>query len=64
MKRLGLRGRIRLALVALVAGCSSEYRGSSAGAPKLGAANDLNPRDPSTLKDGGNLRLGAYHPRQ
>ncbi|MCX8559358.1 ABC transporter family substrate-binding protein [Mycolicibacterium mucogenicum] len=46
-----------IALIALVAGCSSEYRGSSAGAPKLGAANDLNPRDPSTLKVGGNLRL-------
>ncbi|GCB01722.1 hypothetical protein NCCNTM_53560 [Mycolicibacterium sp. NCC-Tsukiji] len=46
-----------LTLVALVAGCSSEYSGSSAGAPKLGAANDLNPRDPSTLRDGGNLRL-------
>ena len=30
-----------LTLIALVAGCSSEYRGSSAGAPKLGAANDL-----------------------
>lgn len=46
-----------VALVAALGGCSSEYSGSSAGAPKLGAANDLNPRDPATLKDGGNLRL-------
>lgn len=46
-----------VALVALLGGCSSEYSGSSAGAPKLGAANDLNPRDPATLMDGGNLRL-------
>ncbi len=46
-----------VALVAVLGGCSSEYSGSSAGAPKLGAANDLNPRDPATLKDGGNLRL-------
>lgn len=46
-----------VALVFGVSGCSSQYRGSSAGAPKLGAANDLNPRDPSTLRAGGNLRL-------
>jgi len=57
------RGQLLVALMATVAlvltvsGCSSEYRGSGAGAPKLGAANDLNPRDPATLKDGGNLRL-------
>jgi peptide/nickel transport system substrate-binding protein len=47
---------VLLAIIAL-AGCSTQYRGSSAGAPKLGAANDLNPRNPATLKDGGNLRL-------
>lgn len=49
-----------LAIAALgvsISGCSSQYRGSSAGAPKLGGANDLNPRDPSTLMPGGNLRL-------
>ncbi len=46
-----------IAMVAALGGCSSEYSGSSAGAPKLGAANDLNPRDPATLRDGGNLRL-------
>ncbi|MUL66917.1 hypothetical protein BOO86_20750 [Mycobacterium sp. CBMA 234] len=46
-----------VALVAMLSGCSSQYRGLSAGAPKLGAANDLNPRDPATLMDGGNLRL-------
>lgn len=60
------RSRLLVVLVALLAvaalgvsigGCSSEYSGSSAGAPKLGAANDLNPRDPATLMDGGNLRL-------
>ncbi|BBX86694.1 hypothetical protein MAUB_45670 [Mycolicibacterium aubagnense] len=60
------RNRLLTVLVALLAiaalgvsisGCSSQYRGSSAGAPKLGAANDLNPRDPSTLMQGGNLRL-------
>ena len=47
---------VLLAIIAL-AGCSTQYRGSSAGAPKLGAANDLNPQNPATLKDGGNLRL-------
>lgn len=60
------RSRLLVVLVALLAiaalgvsigGCSSEHSGSSAGAPKLGAANDLNPRDPATLMDGGNLRL-------
>ncbi|MDR3662436.1 MAG: ABC transporter family substrate-binding protein [Mycobacterium sp.] len=41
----------------MLTGCSGDYRGSEADAPKLGAANDLNPRDPATLADGGNLRL-------
>lgn len=48
---------VTVALVITVGGCSSEYTGSSAGAPKLGSASDLNPHDPATLMDGGNLRL-------
>jgi peptide/nickel transport system substrate-binding protein len=57
-----LRRLISAALVAtlLVAGCSS---GDEAGAPapggnaEVGATNDINPADPATLRDGGNLRL-------
>jgi peptide/nickel transport system substrate-binding protein len=49
-----------LAAVLLLAGCST---GNQEGAPspggnaEVGATNDINPQDPATLRDGGNLRL-------
>jgi peptide/nickel transport system substrate-binding protein len=58
----------RLALLALVvvlivsgltvSGCSSGYEDlPQAHAARVGSTSDINPRDPATLRDGGNLRL-------
>jgi peptide/nickel transport system substrate-binding protein len=53
----------RIALVMLLAavaavGCSANHGQSSAGgATQVGTTNDINPQDPSKLRDGGNLRL-------
>ncbi|MGO9385330.1 MAG: ABC transporter family substrate-binding protein [Mycobacterium sp.] len=53
----------RLALLALVAilvvtGCSNGYQDlPEARAARVGTTSDINPRDPATLRDGGNLRL-------
>ncbi len=53
----------RLALLALVVtlivtGCSSGYRDvPQAHAAQVGSTSDINPQDPATLRDGGNLRL-------
>ena len=49
-----------LALVAcvIVAGCSDGYRDlPHAEGAQVGKTSDINPRDPATLRDGGNLRL-------
>ena len=54
------RGAALLSALALVlAGCSSGERpaGSSGGNAELGNASDINPQDPATLQQGGNLRL-------
>jgi peptide/nickel transport system substrate-binding protein len=50
----------RLALLALVVGltltgCSHGYRDLAEA--RVGTTSDINPRDPATLRDGGNLRL-------
>jgi peptide/nickel transport system substrate-binding protein len=51
--------------VAGVTGCSG-YAGipSAGGAAELGSASDINPQDPATLRDGGDLKLaiGQYPP--
>ena len=53
----------RIALLALVAvltltGCSNGYRNlTNAHSAQVGGNSDVNPRDPATLRDGGNLRL-------
>jgi peptide/nickel transport system substrate-binding protein len=53
----------RVALLALTAvlvatGCSDGYRDiTEAHAARIGTTSDINPRDPATLRDGGNLRL-------
>ncbi len=53
----------RLALLALVVclivtGCADGYRDlPEARAARVGTTSDINPRDPATLRDGGNLRL-------
>jgi peptide/nickel transport system substrate-binding protein len=42
----------------VVTGCSSGYRDlPEAHAARVGTTSDINPRDPATLRDGGNLRL-------
>ncbi len=42
----------------IVTGCSDGYRDlPTARAAEVGRASDTNPRDPATLRDGGNLRL-------
>ena len=48
-----------MALTLVVAGCSSGNRttGSPGGNAEVGKSSDLNPQDPATLKQGGNLRL-------
>lgn len=49
-----------LAAVTLtLSGCATEKPGGSgaAGNAELGSASDINPQDPATLKQGGNLRL-------
>lgn len=42
----------------VVTGCSSGYRDlPEMHAARIGSTSDINPRDPATLRDGGNLRL-------
>ncbi|BAX93841.1 ABC transporter family substrate-binding protein [Mycobacterium shigaense] len=49
---------LTLALAVSVTGCSSGYRDlPQAHAARFGSTSDINPRDPATLRDGGNLRL-------
>ena len=51
---------LALALVAvvIVSGCSSGYQDlPQARAAQVGTTSDMNPRDPATLREGGNLRL-------
>nr|WP_233716664.1 ABC transporter family substrate-binding protein [Mycolicibacterium vinylchloridicum] len=55
-------GRIAVLAVVtslVVAGCSSSKREvpSAGGNAEVGATSDINPQDPATLRDGGNLRL-------
>jgi peptide/nickel transport system substrate-binding protein len=53
----------RIALLALVVvltltGCSNGYQNlPEAQGTRIGSTSDMNPRDPATLRDGGNLRL-------
>ena len=50
---------IGMAATLVVVGCSSGNRttGSPGGNAEVGKSSDLNPQDPATLKQGGNLRL-------
>jgi peptide/nickel transport system substrate-binding protein len=49
---------LALAIVVSVTSCSTGYRElPAAAAAQVGATSDINPRDPATLRDGGNLRL-------
>ena len=49
---------LALAAVVILTGCSNAYRDiPEAPAAQIGATSDINPRDPATLRDGGNLRL-------
>ncbi|ORJ63914.1 hypothetical protein B5M45_04835 [Mycobacterium simiae] len=49
---------LAVASVLLVAGCSTGYQAlPETRAAQLGARSDMNPQDPATLRDGGDLRL-------
>jgi len=49
---------LALVVVLIVSGCSSGYQDlPEARAAQVGTTSDINPRDPATLRDGGNLRL-------
>jgi peptide/nickel transport system substrate-binding protein len=49
---------LALVLVLIATGCSNGYRDlPEAQAAQVGTTSDINPRDPATLRDGGNLRL-------
>ncbi|WP_044512173.1 ABC transporter family substrate-binding protein [Mycobacterium simiae] len=49
---------LAVASVLLVAGCSTGYQAlPETRAAQLGARSDMNPQDPTTLRDGGDLRL-------
>jgi peptide/nickel transport system substrate-binding protein len=46
-----------LAVALVLAGCAGSNVVAPGGPATLGSSSDVNPRDPSTLADGGNLRL-------
>ena len=49
---------LALVFALIVTGCSDGYRDlPQAQAAQVGTTSDINPRDPSTLRDGGNLRF-------
>jgi peptide/nickel transport system substrate-binding protein len=55
VRRLAL---LALAVILVVTGCSNGYEDlPEAHAARVGTTSDINPRDPATLRDGGNLRL-------
>ena len=59
----GIRRAAALAIVAglVLTGCATEKPGATGagGNAELGAAGDINPQDPATLAQGGNLRLSV-----
>lgn len=58
IRSAGLRIAIPFVAIGLVlGGCSSDNNGGPAGSGAIGTTNDINPKDPSELRDGGNLRL-------
>jgi peptide/nickel transport system substrate-binding protein len=49
---------LALVVILIVSGCSNGYQDlPQAQAAQVGTTSDINPRDPATLRDGGNLRL-------
>ena len=49
---------LALLLILIVSGCSTGYQElPETHAARVGSTSDINPRDPTTLRDGGNLRL-------
>lgn len=60
MRRRGSRlAALASAAILVVAGCSAPNRdtGSAGGDAEIGKSSDINPQDPATLKQGGDLRL-------
>ncbi|MBW0271207.1 hypothetical protein ATM97_10285 [Nocardia sp. MH4] len=57
LRRAGFRvAAPAVALTLVLGGCGSDT-GSQIGAIEIGATNDINPKDVSEIRDGGNLRL-------
>jgi peptide/nickel transport system substrate-binding protein len=54
IRRLGL---LVLAACLAITACSGGYRPAPGGVARVGTTSDINPQDPATLRDGGNLRL-------
>ena len=52
-----MRWILALILTLTLAGCANSDTAAPGGPATVGNSNDLNPRDPATLADGGNLRL-------
>lgn len=56
--RARLLALLALAMCLILTGCSDGYRDlPQARAARVGTTSDINPQDPMTLRDGGNLRL-------
>ena len=56
---LGVTAAVGVTATLGLSGCSSGERQSpgAGGSAELGAVSDINPQDPATLKQGGDLRL-------
>ncbi|WP_328711552.1 ABC transporter family substrate-binding protein [Nocardia salmonicida] len=60
IRSITTRLAVPLVLVSLIAaGCSQGEESAGEGEAALGATSDINPKDVSELRDGGNLRLAA-----
>lgn len=61
MRIRSVRTRLAVSVLAvglILSGCgSSDNGGVDAGSGAIGSTNDINPHDPSEIRDGGNLRL-------
>ncbi|MDT5225201.1 MAG: glutathione transport system substrate-binding protein [Mycobacterium sp.] len=58
VRRLGRAAATTLVAALVLSGCSAGAQTTTGGNIAIGAASDLNPQDPATLREGGNLRLG------
>jgi peptide/nickel transport system substrate-binding protein len=54
---IGRLALLAMAVMLVVSGCSGYQDLPEASAARVGTTSDINPRDPATLRDGGDLRL-------